>query len=507
MNYPRSIAIDPDDPTHLGGPGARPPHPGLQLPDDPAGGADLRAPDRRDRPGQHRPRQLPLAGRHRVLHAARRAPGRHHRRPHGRQREDVRRRHVRRRSPSRSTPIRPTPRTRSSRCRTTAPRSTRPPGTSTSSGRPTTASRSTTRPATRPTSSLDTSGIPPNRFGRQWQRRRPDAGPGRRRHQRGRPVRHRRDPQPRSARSASTGEFLGRWGSTYGPNIYDFRGAIGIDADANGLLYVTDTGNDRIQVFNPNLGRQYEQIAPPTAVGHRSGAVVQLPLSPVTFSGTATDDIAVGHVEIAVQDYTTGPVVELARTRAGRPTKTYANAAWSGANATSVNWRWVFLGVSAEGRYLAEVRTRDHNANFAQTIDALASPCPVPPRLRCREAPVADNVRPTGASRARREGEIVLTGAPIDVHGRPPRRRRRRPGPHRHPQHRQRPLPQNPNSRAPATASRRAFAWQTATLARRASRRRTGRSPGTRRSPTGATARPSSRSATRPTTSTASSPR
>ena len=44
---------------------------------------DLRPPDRSDRRRQHRARQLPLAGRHRVLHAARRAPRRHDRRPHG----------------------------------------------------------------------------------------------------------------------------------------------------------------------------------------------------------------------------------------------------------------------------------------------------------------------------------------------------------------------------------------------------------------------------------------
>ncbi|HEY6567316.1 MAG TPA: hypothetical protein VI341_07340, partial [Actinomycetota bacterium] len=98
------------------------------------------------------------------------------------------------------------------------------------------------------------------------------------------------------------GRFLGRWGSTYGSNIYDFKGAVGIDADAQGRLYVTDTANDRIQVFNPNLGRQYEQIAPPTPTVTAPAQSTNVPLAPVTLSGTASDDVAVGHVEIALQD-------------------------------------------------------------------------------------------------------------------------------------------------------------------------------------------------------------
>ena len=212
-----------------------------------------------------------------------------------------------------------------------------------------------------------------------------------------------------------TGEYLGRWGSTYGPNIYDFRGAIGIDADADGRLYVTDTGNDRIQVFNPNLRRQYEQNAPPLPSVTSPAQSSNQPLAPVTFSGNATDDVAVGQVEIAVQDADTG-LWWNSRNQSWEAEKTYAKAAWSGADATDVEWRWVFLGVSAEGRYLAELRTRDHNANFGQSVvRSFAMPGATPPPLS--EPPVADNVRPTGSQSSPTQGEIVLTGAPIEVSG------------------------------------------------------------------------------------------
>jgi DNA-binding beta-propeller fold protein YncE len=211
------------------------------------------------------------------------------------------------------------------------------------------------------------------------------------------------------------GQFLGRWGSTYGANIYDFKGSVGIDADANGLLYVTDTANDRIQVFNPDLGRQYEQIAPPVPVVTTPAQSVNVPLNPVTLSGTATDDVAVGFVEIALQDYTTGKWWN-ALNQSWEDTKTFANAAWSGADATSVQWRWVFLGVSTGGRYLAEIRTRDHNANFSQsTMRSFAMPGATPPPVP--DAPVADNVRPTALQSSPTEGEIVLTGSPITFTG------------------------------------------------------------------------------------------
>ncbi|HEY3240644.1 MAG TPA: NHL repeat-containing protein, partial [Acidimicrobiia bacterium] len=193
-----------------------------------------------------------------------------------------------------------------------------------------------------------------------------------------------------------TATYLGRWGSTYGPNIYDFKGAIGIDADAQGRVYVTDSGNDRIQVFDPALAKVAESVNPPTpVVSQPSAAAANLTtLGPVTLSGTATDDTAMGNVEISVQDYTTG-LWWNASNQSWEANQTNSIAAYSASNVNNVSWRWVFLGVSAQGRYVVMVKSRDHNGNLSQPVMRTfampgATAPPVPP------APLLDTARPNG---------------------------------------------------------------------------------------------------------------
>ena len=209
------------------------------------------------------------------------------------------------------------------------------------------------------------------------------------------------------------------------PNIYDFRGAIGIDADANGLLYVTDTGNDRIQVFNPNLGRQYEQTAPPTPAVTTPAQSANLPPRP-------------GDASAARRPTTSPSATSRSRCRTTRPAcgGTPANQSWEagqdvrqrrlvGRQRHQRNWRWIVpRRERRQGRYLAELRTRDHNANFSQTVVRTLRHARRHPAAGA-EPPVADNIRPTAQPVEPDQGEIVLTGAPIDVHGHRHRRRRR----------------------------------------------------------------------------------
>lgn len=193
------------------------------------------------------------------------------------------------------------------------------------------------------------------------------------------------------------GTYLGRWGSTYGSNTYDFKGAIGIDADAQGRIYVTDTYNDRIQVFDPAQARTYETVTPATTTFTAPAQGAVLPLAPVTITGTAADNVSVGNVELSIQDYTTG-LWWNASNASWEATKTAALAAWTSTAgpATSVNWRYVFHGVSAQGRYIVEARTRDHNSNVSATsavrtfamTGATAPPLPPPP--------TNDSIRPNG---------------------------------------------------------------------------------------------------------------
>ena len=78
-----------------------------------------------------------------------------------------------------------------------------------------------------------------------------------------------------------------------------------------------------------------------------------LPLNSVTLTGTATDNTAVGNVELSVQDYTTG-LWWNSQDSSWEAAKTYSMASYTAntAPATSVSWRFVFPGVSPQGRYV-----------------------------------------------------------------------------------------------------------------------------------------------------------
>lgn len=193
------------------------------------------------------------------------------------------------------------------------------------------------------------------------------------------------------------GTFLGKWGSTYGDFSYDFRGTIGLDADAQGRIYVTDTSNDRIQVFDPNLTKLNDASNPPTPTIATPSAQAVLPLAPVNITGTATDNLSVGNVELSIQDMNTG--------KWWNP----SNSSWEAANtrpilaayssttapATTVSWRYTFTGVSQGGVYLLWVKTRDFNGNLSQVaVRTFGMPGTTPPVAP--PPPVLDTVRPNG---------------------------------------------------------------------------------------------------------------
>jgi hypothetical protein len=214
-----------------------------------------------------------------------------------------------------------------------------------------------------------------------------------------------------------TATFVGRWGSTFGANVYDFKGAIGIDADAAGRIYVVDVGNDRIQVFNPAAGRQFESTAPaiPVVSVPAQAQANLTTLGPVTLSGTATDNVAVGNVEVSIQDYTTGLWWNAFNQSWEATQPAPAIAAYSGTNASSVSWRWVFLGVSVQGRYVAQFKTRDHNGNLSQVrVRTFAMPGATAPPLPT--APVLDTVRPDGLQAAPTANQ-VFPRAPVAFSG------------------------------------------------------------------------------------------
>ena len=191
--------------------------------------------------------------------------------------------------------------------------------------------------------------------------------------------------------------YVTRWGATFGQTSADFKGPAGIDCGPNGRVYIADSGNDRIQVFNTTATKLFESVSPavPTVTSPAQSAV--LPLNSVTLTGTATDNNSgVANVEISVQDYKTGKWWD-STDSSWETQKTYSMASYvaTTAPATSATWRFVFPSVSRQGQYLAEVRTRDGAGNASQPVTrsfamtgATAPPLPPPTTV--------DNVRPDG---------------------------------------------------------------------------------------------------------------
>jgi tripartite motif-containing protein 71 len=48
----------------------------------------------------------------------------------------------------------------------------------------------------------------------------------------------------------NTGKFIAAWG-TFGSGNAQFFGPVGVAVDSSGNVYVTDTVNNRIQIFSP----------------------------------------------------------------------------------------------------------------------------------------------------------------------------------------------------------------------------------------------------------------
>ncbi|HEX6844267.1 MAG TPA: Ig-like domain-containing protein, partial [Actinomycetota bacterium] len=124
-----------------------------------------------------------------------------------------------------------------------------------------------------------------------------------------------------------------------------------------------------------------------------------LPLAPVNLTGTATDNTAVGNVELSIQDLNSGLWWNPANSSWGTTNARPIIAAWSSttAPATSVNWRYTFTGVSSGGEYLVWAKTRDANGNVSgivqRTFGMPGTTPPPPPPL-----PPMDTTRPNGTA-------------------------------------------------------------------------------------------------------------
>ena len=133
----------------------------------------------------------------------------------------------------------------------------------------------------------------------------------------------------------------------------------------NGEIYVADTFNDRIRVF-----AAYGGGGAPDTIAPNGTLTIPTPnqtfaATPVQMTGTATDNVGVSAVQIAVKDRTTGLWY---RSNGAWGTFQTVNATLATPNATSTNWTFAWTPPSGgSGLYAVQVTARDGAGNVDAT--------------------------------------------------------------------------------------------------------------------------------------------
>lgn len=164
---------------------------------------------------------------------------------------------------------------------------------------------------------------------------------------------------------ALDGTFLGKWGG-YGTGPYQFANPSGISHDASGRIYVADTENDRVQVFDPGTPRTpYEWTKPTATISAPSAGAAVETTAHVEISGLAADNGSVATVEVAVRDQATGKWWDPQKATWSSTQKWARAAFWGPAPTVSVSWQWGFPGAVYGHSYRAEARAADSWGNVS----------------------------------------------------------------------------------------------------------------------------------------------
>ena len=133
-------------------------------------------------------------------------------------------------------------------------------------------------------------------------------------------------------------------------------------------LYVADTFNDRVQIVDvSSLGGGTTDTTPPPAPTITSPTAGQTFTSvPVTFSGSATDNVGVGKVEVAIRDRTQGLWLQADDTWASSYRKRLSTLGSPGAASTTWSYAWT-PPASGSGAYSVQVVVTDTSNLVATT--------------------------------------------------------------------------------------------------------------------------------------------
>jgi DNA-binding beta-propeller fold protein YncE len=158
------------------------------------------------------------------------------------------------------------------------------------------------------------------------------------------------------------GTFISRFGGA-GAGPYQFRNPAGIDSDSQGRLYVADSSNMRVQIFDTTRAKPAFEVPKPTLTlsSPAQGAVV--PGEPVKIAGNATDNAGIARVEVSVRNQD-GQWFD-GRTTTWVTAQTWNQAPWTGADTRTVAYDWRFVAIDHGRGYHIEVRSADVSNNLS----------------------------------------------------------------------------------------------------------------------------------------------
>ena len=165
----------------------------------------------------------------------------------------------------------------------------------------------------------------------------------------------------------TNGTYLGRIGAK-GNAAGQFNQPSEIANDAQGDIYVADANVGRVQEFSygvvpPAPG---SDTTPPAVSFTAPTSSEVLPASEVTITGSATDNVALGDLEVAVHNATTNLWWNGSLSN-WSPTKEWNVAAPVCTTMTSCTFSFGFVGETYGGSYTATARAVDTSGNSAST--------------------------------------------------------------------------------------------------------------------------------------------